>query len=105
MVCDSFFMKEIFAAASLLALVTAGDGAPASAQARDASLGGPPSSTGETVRTGPLPARLTLAQAMEEADARSPRVVAAEDEVVAPRGRQRQTGYRYNPTLNEFGRA
>src|SRR3546814_15101737 len=37
---------------------------------------------------------------MEEADARSPRVVAAEAEVEAARGRQRQAGYRYNPTLN-----
>src|SRR3546814_9389883 len=92
-------MKYIFAAASLVALVTAGNGAPAAAQARDATLVGPPSSTGETVRTGPLPARLTLAQAMEEADARSPRVVAAEAEVEAARGRQRQAGYRYNPTL------
>src|SRR3546814_214194 len=93
-------MKYIFAAASLAALVTAGNGAPAAAQAQDATLVGPPSSTGEAVRTGPLPARLTLAQAMEEADARSPRVVAAEAEVEAARGRQRQAGYRYNPTLN-----
>src|SRR3546814_13504927 len=61
-----FFMKYIFAAASLVALVTAGNGAPAAAQARDATLVGPPSSTGETVRTGPLPARLTLAQRSEE---------------------------------------
>src|SRR3546814_10623254 len=37
---------------------------------------------------------------MGEADARSPRVVAAEAEVEAARGRQRQAGYRYNPTLN-----
>src|SRR3546814_10602578 len=37
---------------------------------------------------------------MEEADARSPRVVAAEAEVEAARGRQRQAGYRYTPTLN-----
>lgn len=93
-------MKYIFAAASLAALVAAGYGAPAAAQARDAAMVGPPSSTGEAVRTGPLPARLSLAQAMEEADARSPRVVAAEAEVEAARGRQRQAGYRYNPTLN-----
>src|SRR3546814_11352240 len=93
-------MKYIFAAASLVALVTAGNGAPAAAQARDATLVGPPSSTGEPVRTGPLPARLTLAQAMEEADARSPRVVAAEAEVEAARGRRRPAGYRSNPPLN-----
>src|SRR3546814_15439842 len=37
---------------------------------------------------------------MEEADARSPRVVAAEAEVEAARGRQRQAGYRFNPILN-----
>src|SRR3546814_5177436 len=91
-----FFMKYIFAAASLVALVTAGNGAPAAAQARDATLVGPPSSTGETVRTGPLPARLTLAQAMEEADARSPRVVAAEAEVEAARGRQDRKSTRLN---------
>lgn len=93
-------MKYMFAAASLVALVAVGNSASVSAQARDATVVGPPSSTGEAVRTGPLPAQLTLAQAMEEADARSPRVVAAEAEVEAARGRQRQAGYRYNPTLN-----
>ncbi|MDK2762162.1 MAG: TolC family protein [Sphingopyxis sp.] len=93
-------MKYIFAAASLAAFVAAGYGVPAAAQARDATVVGPPSSTSEAVRTGPLPARLTLAQAMEEADARSPRVVAAAAEVEAARGRQRQSRYRFNPTLN-----
>ena len=93
-------MKYIFAAATLAGLVVAGSGVPAAAQARDAAVAGPPSSTEKSVRTGPLPARLTLAQAMEEADARSPRVIAAEADVEAARGRQRQAGYRYNPTLN-----
>ena len=93
-------MKSIVVAASLAALVAGANSAPAAAQSAATELVGPPSSAGEAVRTGPLPARLSLAQAMEEADARSPRVVAAEAEVEAARGRQRQAGYRYNPTLN-----
>ena len=37
---------------------------------------------------------------MEEADARSPRVLAAAAEMEAARGRQRQAGYRFNPIVN-----
>ena len=85
-------MKSIVVAASLVALVAGSNSAPAAAQSAATELVGPPSSAGEAVRTGPLPARLSLAQAMEEADARSPRVVAAEAEVEAARGRQRQAG-------------
>ena len=51
-------------------------------------------------RTGPLPAQLTLPQALEEAAARSPAVVAAEREVAAAEARLRQAGYRNNPELS-----
>ena len=51
-------------------------------------------------RTGPLPAQLTLSQALEEAAARSPAVVAAEREVAAAEARLRQAGYRNNPELS-----
>jgi cobalt-zinc-cadmium efflux system outer membrane protein len=51
-------------------------------------------------RTGPLPANLSLAQALEEAAARSPTVVAAEAEVAAAEARVRQSGYRSNPELS-----
>ena len=93
-------MKSIVVAASLVALVAGANSAPAAAQSAATEQVGPPSSAGQAVRAGPLPARLSLAQAMEEADARSPRVVAAEAEVEAARGRQRQAGYRFNPILN-----
>lgn len=51
-------------------------------------------------RTGPLPADLTLAQALDEAAARSPAVVAAEAEVRGAEARLRQAGYRTNPELS-----
>lgn len=51
-------------------------------------------------RTGPLPATLSLAQALDEAAARSPAVVAAEAEVAAAEARARQAGYRSNPELS-----
>ena len=51
-------------------------------------------------RAGPLPGNLTLAQAIEEAAARSPAVVAAEAEVAAAEARARQAGYRSNPELS-----
>ena len=51
-------------------------------------------------RTGPLPVQLTLPQALEEAAARSPAVVAAEREVAAAEARLRQAGYRNNPELS-----
>lgn len=52
------------------------------------------------VRTGPIPARLTLAQALDEAAARSPAVAAARAEVTAAEARARQAGYRLNPELS-----
>lgn len=51
-------------------------------------------------RTGPLPSSLTLPQALDEAAARSPAVVAAEAEVAAAEARVRQSGYRSNPELS-----
>lgn len=51
-------------------------------------------------RTGPLPSNLTLPQALQEAAARSPTVVAAEREVAAAEARARQAGYRHNPELS-----
>lgn len=53
-----------------------------------------------TARTGPLPAQLTLPQALEEAAARSPVVIAAERDVAAAEARLRQAGYRNNPELS-----
>lgn len=51
-------------------------------------------------RSGPLPPNLSLVQALEEAAARSPAVVAAERDVAAAEGRVRQAGYRNNPELS-----
>ena len=64
-------------------------------------VSGPPS-PGEPLapRTGPLPLSLTLEQALEEAVARSPLVVAAQADVEASRGRLRQAGFRPNPQLS-----
>lgn len=53
-----------------------------------------------TPRTGPLPANLTLSQALEEAAARAPAILAAEAEVRASEARLRQAGYRSNPELS-----
>ena len=64
---------------------------------------GPPAPVRNTIpmpRTGPLPSDLTLAQALEEAAARSPAVVAAEADVAAAEARVRQAGYRSNPELS-----
>lgn len=51
-------------------------------------------------RTGPLPGSLSLAQALDEAAARSPAVVAAEADVAAAEARIRQAGFRSNPELS-----
>lgn len=51
-------------------------------------------------RTTPLPAILTLDQAIEEAEARSPAIVAAEAELAMAHGRWRQAGIRPNPELS-----
>lgn len=54
----------------------------------------------QPVRTDPIPRRLSLAQALHEAYARSPTVIAAEAEVAAAEARARQAGYRQNPELS-----
>ena len=67
------------------------------------SPAGPPAPARAPVaaaRTGPLPANLTLSQALEEAAARAPAIVAAEAEVRAAEARLRQAGYRNNPELS-----
>lgn len=51
-------------------------------------------------RTGPLPSNLNLAQALEEAAARSPAITAAEADVASAEARARQAGYRRNPELS-----
>lgn len=67
-------------------------GPPAPASAADAPLLVP--------RSGPLPAALTLPQALDEAEARSPAVIAARAVVEAARGRLRQAGFGPNPELS-----
>lgn len=51
-------------------------------------------------RATPLPAVLTLDQAIDEAQARSPAIVAAEAELAMAHGRLRQAGIRPNPELS-----
>lgn len=53
-----------------------------------------------TPREGPLPASLTLQQALEEAEARSPAILAARARVEAAEARIRQAGFRSNPELS-----
>lgn len=53
-----------------------------------------------TPRDGPLPVSLTLQQALEEAEARSPAIIAARAEVEAAEARIRQAGFRTNPELS-----
>src|SRR3546814_20956510 len=49
--------------------------------------------------TGPLPAELSLGQALIEAERSSPDIAAARAEIEAARGRLEQAGLRYNPPL------
>lgn len=51
-------------------------------------------------REAPLPATLTLEQALEEAEARSPAIIAARAAVEAAEGRLRQAGFRTNPEVS-----
>jgi cobalt-zinc-cadmium efflux system outer membrane protein len=51
-------------------------------------------------REGPLPSTLTLQQALEEAEARSPAIIAARAAVDAAEARVRQAGFRINPELS-----
>src|SRR3546814_6584224 len=70
-------MHPMFAAATAAALVAI-SATPAAAQVDSRPMAGPPApSVPPSVRTGPLPTVLTLAQALEEAQARSPVLAAA----------------------------
>ena len=51
-------------------------------------------------REGPLPTNLALEQALQEAEARSPAVIAARAAVQAAEARIRQAGFRTNPELS-----
>lgn len=93
-------MHSMFAPAMAAALVAVSV-TPAVAQVDDRPLVGPTApSVPPEVRTGPLPAVLTLVQALEEAEARSPALAAARADVEAARGRLRQARFRFNPDLN-----
>ena len=105
-------MKSV-AAAACAAVALVGMAAPVAAQVGNpatptvgrpmTSPVGPPAPVRPVTaepRTGPLPSTLTLAQALDEAAARSPAIVAAEAEVAAAEARIRQAGYRENPELS-----
>ena len=105
-------MKYV-AAAACAAVALAGLAGPVTAQVGNPATphvgtpatlpAGPPApieATRPAPRTGPLPNNLSLAQALDEASARSPAVVAAEAEVAAAEARVRQAGYRSNPELS-----
>lgn len=51
-------------------------------------------------RDGPLPTTLSLQQALVEAEARAPTILAARARVEAAQARIRQAGYRFNPELS-----
>lgn len=104
---------KIVAAAACAAVALAGLESPVAAQVGNPATPrvgspaarplGPPApieSVRPAPRTGPLPGSLSLAQALDEAAARSPAIVAAEAEVAAAEARIRQAGYRSNPELS-----
>lgn len=104
---------RFLATAAIAAVVAAGSMTPAAAQVGSPATprvgspttqpSGPPApavAARPEPRTGPLPGSLTLPQALEEASARSPAIVAAEAEVAAADARIRQAGYRSNPELS-----
>lgn len=106
-------MKSVAAAASA-AVVLVGLSLPAYAQVGNPAtpqVGRPqtsqpigPPAPARTIspmpRSGPLPGSLDLIQALEEAAARSPAVVAAQAEVAAAEARVRQADVRSNPELS-----
>lgn len=106
-------MKFIAAAAGAVAVVAASSfaahaqvGNPATPQVgRPQSVPpvgppAPPDVLPAAPKSGPLPANLTLTQALEEAATRSPALVAAERDVAAAEARIRQAGYRTNPEIS-----
>lgn len=82
--------------------VTAPVGRPTTAE--EPVLLGPPAppswSRSAPPRSEPLPASLTLAQALDEAEARSPSIIASRAAVDAAEARVRQAGFRSNPELS-----
>lgn len=74
--------------------------APEPSTEPDTLVGPRAPATTPALRSGPLPPALTLEQALEEAAARSPAIVAARAEVEAARARLRQAGVRFNPELS-----
>src|SRR3546814_15878734 len=96
-------MHPMFAPAMAAALVAISV-TPASAQADNRPIAGPMAqSVPPEVRTGPLPPVLTLPQALEDAEARSPALLAARADVEAARRRPPQARFRYNPIPNAEG--
>lgn len=109
-------MHRLFAAATAVALLPLAGGAasaqvstPATPQVgvstRSELLGPPaPLPPGDlpllVPREGPLPSTLTLEQALEEAAARSPAIIAARARAEAAEARVRQAGFRVNPELS-----
>ena len=104
---------RFLAAAACAAVAAAGPMMPAAAQVGNpatprvgspsAQPAGPPApvvAPRPEPRAGPLPGSLSLPQALDEAAARSPAIVAAEAEVAAAEARIRQAGYRSNPELS-----
>ena len=108
------FLRVVAAAAVTVVIVTGGAAhaqisTPASPQVGTPTAQervGPPAPLPDTElpvfvpRVGPLPASLTLRQALEEAEARSPAIVAAQARVEAATARIRQAGFRSNPELS-----
>ncbi|MGQ0589778.1 MAG: TolC family protein [Sphingosinicella sp.] len=109
-------MNRMLAAASAAAMVPI-YGSPATAQVSTPATprvgspttpepAGPPAPTRQAdlpllvPREGALPASLSLQQALEEAEARSPAIVAARAAVEAAEARVRQAGFRSNPELS-----
>ncbi|MBR0552770.1 TolC family protein [Stakelama marina] len=95
-------MYRIVAAAFAVAATGWGT-SPLSAQ----TVAGPPATMGPVAQGAPpvsstakLPERLSLAEALALAAARSPRIVDAQSQVDAARARVRQAGFRVNPTLS-----
>lgn len=102
-------MRSILAAASAVAFAasaTAQVGGSATAPIGRPTIGpvdpAPPPAWSRSAapRTEPLPASLTLTQALEEAEGRSPAIVAARAAVDAAEARVRQAGFRSNPELS-----
>lgn len=88
------------AAAQVGGAVTAPIARPTSSVAVPPVAGPPAPFVPAAPRAGPLPARLSLPQALAEATARSPTLVAVAADLEAARGRLKQAGYRVNPELS-----